>query len=65
MSDNNQWKRNTYIFGGLIGAIIGVVSAVLIVRSAEEDEDNQAITPARGMKLGMLVMNFLRQISKT
>ena len=65
MSDNNQWKRNTYIFGGLIGAIIGVVSAVLLVRSVDESEENQAITPARGMKLGMLVMNFLRQISKT
>jgi len=65
MSDNNQWKRNTYIFGGLIGAIIGVISAVLIVRSVDEGDENQAITPARGMKLGMLVMNFLRQISKT
>jgi len=65
MSENNQWKRNTYILGGLIGAIIGVISAVLIVKNVEDTEDSQSITPARGMKLGMLVMNFLRQISNS
>ena len=31
----------------------------------DENEDSQAISPAKGMKLGMLVMNFLRQLSKT
>ena len=63
MSENKQWKRNTLIAGGLIGVIIGVISAILIVRDAEENEGNQSITPARGMKLGMMVMNFLRQIT--
>jgi hypothetical protein len=64
MSENTEWKRNTLIIGGLIGAIIGVISAVLIVKEVEESEDSTAISPAKGMRLGMLVMNFLRQITK-
>jgi hypothetical protein len=64
MSENTEWKRNTLIIGGLIGAIIGVISAVLIVKEVEENEDATAISPAKGMRLGMLVMNFLRQITK-
>jgi hypothetical protein len=64
MSENTEWKRNTLIIGGLIGAIIGVISAVLIVKEVEENEDSTAISPAKGMRLGMLVMNFLRQITK-
>ena len=64
MSENPQWKSKTLIAGGLLGAIIGVISAILLVRSVEENEDSQSITPAKGMKLGMMVMNFLRQITK-
>lgn len=63
MSENPQWKRNTIIVGGLIGAIIGVVSAVLLVKSTEDNEEMGAITPAKGMKLGMMVVTFLRQIT--
>lgn len=64
MSENPQWKTNTMIAGGLLGAIIGVISAILLVRSIKENEDPQSIAPAKGMKLGMMVMNFLRQIAK-
>lgn len=61
--ENINLRRNALIFGGLLGAIIGTVAAFLLVKSIEESEETQAITPARGMRLGMLVMNFLRQIS--
>lgn len=64
MSKNTDLKRNTLIIGGLIGAVIGVISAILIMREVDENEDAQAISPAKGMKLGMLVMNFLRQLNK-
>ncbi len=56
-------NRNTILFGALLGAVTGVVAAVLLTRRAEKNERETAITTGEGLKLGVLVFGLLRAIA--
>jgi hypothetical protein len=56
-------KSKTLIFGAVIGAVAGLVAAMLLNRRMEENPDGVAITPGEGMKLGVLVFGLLRSIA--
>jgi hypothetical protein len=51
------------IGGALIGAITGLIAAVLLTRRAERTGSETAITTGEGMKLGVLVFGLLRAIA--
>jgi gas vesicle protein len=51
------------LFGAVIGAVVGVVAANMLVKEAEESNNETALTPGKGMKLGMLVLGLLKQIT--
>ncbi len=56
-------KSRTILFGALIGAVTGLVAAVLLTRRAEKTERETAITTGEGLKLGVLVFGLLRAIA--
>ncbi|MDO9301934.1 MAG: hypothetical protein Q7T89_11150 [Anaerolineales bacterium] len=56
-------KNKTILFGALIGAVTGLVAAVLLTRRAEKTERETAITTGEGLKLGVLVFGLLRAIA--
>lgn len=56
-------NRNVVFFGALIGAVTGVVAAVLLTRRAVKNERETAITTGEGLKLGVLVFGLLRAIA--
>jgi gas vesicle protein len=56
-------NRNTILFGALIGAVTGVIAAVLLTRRAAKNERETAITTGEGLKLGVLVFGLLRAIA--
>jgi gas vesicle protein len=57
-------NRNKTILGGvLIGAVTGLIAAVLLTRRAEKTERETAITSGEGLKLGVLVFGLLRAIA--
>jgi gas vesicle protein len=56
-------KSSTILFGALIGAVTGLVAALLLTRRAEKAERETAITTGEGLKLGVLVFGLLRAIA--
>lgn len=57
-------KNSRLLLGGaLLGAMIGLVAAMLLNRRAENNESETAITTGEGIKLGVLVFGLLRAIS--
>jgi hypothetical protein len=56
-------KNRIILAGALIGAITGVVGAMMLVRRAEETDGRAEITTGDGMKLGVLLIGLLRAIA--
>lgn len=59
---DNSWKAKTLVFGGVLGALVGVGAAFLLTRRAEKNGTQLAITPTRGVKLGVMIAGLLRSI---
>jgi gas vesicle protein len=58
-----QNKNKVILTGALIGAVTGLIAAVLLTRRAEKDEKETAITAGESLKLGVLVFGLLRAIA--
>jgi hypothetical protein len=56
-------KSRIIFFGALIGAVTGLVAAILLTRRAENNERETAITSGEGLKLGVLIFGLLRAIA--
>jgi len=57
-------NKNRIVLGGaLLGALIGLIAAMLITRRAEKNERATAITTGEGIKIGALVFGLLRAIA--
>ena len=56
-------KNKTLIAGALIGAVTGLLAAMLLQRNAEKNEKESALTTGEGLKLGVLVIGLLRAIA--
>ena len=56
-------KTRIILGGTLIGALTGLIAAMLLARRAERNERETAITTGEGLKLGVLVFGLLRAIA--
>jgi len=63
-----NWKTKTYFFGWLAGMSLGLLSAYLFVRAAEDDGeiDGQEIRVNTGtiLSLALAVLGLIRQIAE-
>lgn len=59
---DSTWKVRALAVGALLGALTGLGAAYLLVRRVEEQGKRLAITPAKGVQLGMLLAGLLRSI---
>jgi nitrate reductase gamma subunit len=59
---NNSWKIQALVIGGVLGALVGVGAAFLLTRRAEQKGTQLAVTPRKGMQLGVLLAGLLRSI---
>jgi hypothetical protein len=56
-------RGRTIVFGVLIGAVTGLVAAMLLNRRADSGERSTAITTGEGLKLGVMLVGLLRAIA--
>ena len=59
---DNLWKFKTLFIGGAIGALVGISAAFLLTKRAEQEGQSLAITPIKGVQLGVMVAGLLRSI---
>lgn len=56
-------KNRTLLVGALVGAVTGLVAAMLLNRRSDQEGTELALTPGDGMKLGVMVIGLLRAIA--
>ena len=56
-------RTRILLIGALVGAVTGVVAAMLLNRRADEEGTQLALTTGEGMKLGVMVIGLLRAIA--
>ena len=57
-------NRGRIIFyGAFIGAVTGLIAAMILNRRASKDEGSTAITTGDGLKLGVMIFGLLRAIA--
>lgn len=59
---DNSWKLQTLVIGGVLGALVGVGAAFLLTKRAEQKGTSLAITPGKGVQLGVMIAGLLRSI---
>lgn len=56
-------KGRFLLAGTVIGAITGLIAAMILTRRAERHERTTALTTGDGLKIGALVFGLLRAIA--
>jgi len=56
-------RSRILFYGALIGAVTGLIAAMLLNRRTSRDENSTAITTGEGLKLGVMVFGLLRAIA--
>ena len=73
MSENQDsvenWKRQNYILGTMVGMILGTLAAYLYNRAAEEDAERQGGKPSpvsttQLIGLSLALLGVIRQIAE-
>jgi hypothetical protein len=59
---DNTWKVKSLLIGAALGALTGLGAAYLLTKRAEQTGQSLAITPGKGVKLGVLIAGLLRSI---
>lgn len=59
----NNWKTKTMIIGAILGAISGIIAALIVIQRAEDTQHHPQITAGDGVKVGLGVLGVLRLIA--
>jgi len=60
---DKDMKTKTLIYGTVIGALAGVVSAYLLIKRAETDDTNPKLSPGEGVQVGLGLLGLMRLIA--
>jgi hypothetical protein len=60
---DTQWKSKVLLLGGVIGALLGVGTTYLLVQQSERRGEPLKLGTGEGLRLGMLVLGMIRQVS--
>ena len=63
--NNKNWKSIVLVVGGIAGLITGLAAAALIIKRRENSDEEFKLNSGEGFKIGMGIVNLLKQISET
>jgi hypothetical protein len=61
--NNNDWKPKLLAAGTLIGAIVGLTTAFLLARAAEEDNGTLEISTSDLLKVTLSIVGTMRGVA--
>ena len=63
--NNKNWKTIVLVIGGIAGLATGLAAAALIIKRQENSNEEFKMNSGEGFKIGMGIVNLLKQISDT
>ena len=57
---NNNWQSKTILIGAVVGAVAGVVGALILIQQADKNETRPQISAGDGVKIGLGLLAGLR-----
>ena len=64
MDNGQNYQTRFMIIGAIIGAITGMGAGYLIAQNSQANESDSALTTGDGLRLGVMLFGFLRQLSQ-
>jgi hypothetical protein len=64
MNTNKANNSGLIIGGAIIGSILGIVAALIIIKSAEQADVTPHLNTKRGVQLGLGIVSLLKILSK-
>jgi hypothetical protein len=65
---SGDWRPQVFMIGGLVGAVLGLLSAYLYVRAAEQSQADgstpEGPAPTDAVKLGLSLLTIIRTITE-
>jgi hypothetical protein len=62
--NDESWKMKSYIIGGMVGAAVGMVTAVMLVRNSDKKHDGPPhIEVTEILKLSIAAIGLVRGIA--
>ena len=56
-------RARILFYGAFIGAVTGLIAAMLLNRRTDKEDGSKAITTGEGLKLGVMIFGLLRAIA--
>ncbi len=64
MEDGTNSRNKILVLGGVIGGLVGVGAAYLLVQRAEREGTEVEIGTGEGIRLALMALGMLRQVSR-
>jgi hypothetical protein len=62
--EDENWKTKVLLIGGAVGLLAGLGAAYLLIQRSKRDDTKPVLNTVEGIKLGLLVLGLLRQVSQ-
>ncbi|HOU40152.1 MAG TPA: hypothetical protein PK829_02685 [Promineifilum sp.] len=64
MDDSRDWERRVVVAGGILGAFVGVVTSLLLIRTSRDAHAGPpAINTSDAFKVGITAIGLVRSIA--
>ncbi len=61
---NNNWQSKVMLIGAIVGAVTGVIGALILIQQAQKNNVQPQLTAGDGVKVGLGVLAVLRLLAE-